>query len=79
MGVVFQLVLTKMHQAKALRIARRFVQFAGVFAGVHGPELLETSLNAVSPGVFASIVDNVIAATGNKVRKPGRGLASALC
>ena len=67
MGIVFQLVLTKLHQAKALRIARRFVQFVGVFSGVHGPELLESSLNAVSPGVFTSIVDNVICATGNKV------------
>jgi len=79
MGVVFQLVLTRMHTGKALRTARRFVQFAGIFAGVHGPDLLETSLNAVSPGVFASIVDNVIGATGNKVRqcKPGMQTASA--
>lgn len=79
MGVVFQLVLTRMHTGKALRTARRFVQFAGIFAGVHGPDLLETSLNAVSPGVFASIVDNVIGATGNKVRQcmPGMQTASA--
>ena len=75
MGVVCQLVLTRMHAGKALRTARRFVQFAGIFAGVHGPDLLESTLNAVSPGVFASIVDNVVSATGNKARRGGGGAA----
>jgi hypothetical protein len=68
MGTILQLVLTKLQQAKALRTARRFVQFASTFAGVQGPELLEGALNAVSPGVFQSVLDNVISATGNKVR-----------
>lgn len=77
MGVVCQLALTRMHTSKALRTARRFVQFAGIFAGVHGPDLLESTLNAVSPGVFASIIDNVISATGNKARGAGRGGAAA--
>jgi hypothetical protein len=67
-GVILQLLLTKLQQAKALRTARRFVQFAALIAGTAGAERLEAALNAVSPGVFASVLDNVISATANKVR-----------
>ena len=82
---LLQITLTRVQQSKALRVARMFVHAAALLAGTHGAAALEGPLEALGAGTFANIVENVVAATGNRIpgdaarREAAVGLARVLC
>jgi hypothetical protein len=66
-GTLLQLLLVKLQESKAARIARQFVHLAAVTAGVHGPAPLESGLNALAPGLFHQICELVLVPMANRV------------
>jgi hypothetical protein len=64
---ILAMVLQKLQATKQLRLARMFVHFVAILAGTHGPAALEAGLNGLGAGLYASILDSVVAATANKV------------
>ena len=80
-----QLLLAKLQESKAARIARRFVHWVAVFAGTHGATPLEAALSAIGgPSLPANIVENVLAPMANRIagvemrREAAVGLAQLL-
>lgn len=64
---ILQLLLVKLQESKAIRIARQFVHWVGVCAGVHGPAPLESGLNSLGPGLFFTIAESVLVPMANRV------------
>jgi hypothetical protein len=66
-GTLLQLLLVKLQESKAARIARQFVHLAAVAVGVHGPAPLESGLNSLAPGLFHQICESVLVPMANRV------------
>ena len=64
---LLQLLLMKLQESKAIRIARQFVHWAGLLAGVHGAGVLESGLNGLGPGLYFTILESVLVPMANRV------------
>jgi hypothetical protein len=64
---LLQLLLMKLQESKAARIARQFVHWVGVTVGAHGAGVLEAGLNGLSPGLYAQILESVVVPMANRV------------
>jgi exportin-2 (importin alpha re-exporter) len=60
MGTICTYLCQKLQESKSAKIARLFTHSSAFFVGYHGVGVLEASLNALQPGLFFQMLENVM-------------------
>jgi exportin-2 (importin alpha re-exporter) len=82
---ILQMVMARLQELKAIRVARLFVHTLALAAGLHSPALLEGVLGSFGPVVFASVLESIVLPMAKHVlggparREVALGLTRILC